>query len=254
MSSSRTKLPSVAMTVEPVPHATRLGRIDDTQTLPGGAYDGLPGQIVEIAEIAGLQAALTIANARGGNRVYIPATADDDHWLVTLIGRDAANKLMGYYATGVELDMPRGPTGLRADTWRRLYRMIEDGCTSTQITRALGISRDMVKHHRAKLRNSHVSPQLDMFAPSNGEERLGSRPVPPATNPRYIESGGYPSRTAHVLALKAAGMTTPAIAKSVGVLPKHVETIIRVKRNYRRPVRLKVGFAMIRLTAKNRIP
>lgn len=159
--SSRTKLPSVAMTVEPVPHATRLVRIDDGQTLPAGAYDGLPGAIVEMAEIAGLQAALAIASARGGNRVYIPAKADDDHWLVQLIGRPAADKLMTYYATGVEIDMPRGPTGLRAETWRRLHRMIDEGCTSTQITRALGISRDMVKHHKAKLRSTYVSPQLD---------------------------------------------------------------------------------------------
>jgi hypothetical protein len=163
MSSSRTKLPSVALPVEPVPHVTRLVRADDTHPVPVGAYDGLPGLIVELAEVAGLSAALALATARGGNRVYIPARAADDHWLVQLLGREAAGKIMDYYATGVELDLPRGPTGLRAETWRRLYRMLDEGASSSQITRALGISRDMVKYHRARLRTQAVTSQMSLF-------------------------------------------------------------------------------------------
>ncbi|MEQ1697387.1 MAG: hypothetical protein ABL901_16265 [Hyphomicrobiaceae bacterium] len=162
--SSRTKLLSVALPVDPVPHVTPLVRADGaTQIVPEGAYDGLPGLIAELAEVAGLNAALALATARGGNRIYIPAKAADDHWLVATVGRPAADKIMTYYATGVELDLPRGPTGLRAETWRRLYRMLDEGCSSSQITRALGISRDMVKHHRAKLRTQAVTAQMSLF-------------------------------------------------------------------------------------------
>jgi DNA-binding NarL/FixJ family response regulator len=172
-SPPRPKLPSVAVPADPVPHVTRLGRgdtrsnpslRDDGENVPAGAYDGLPGLIVELAEVAGLHAALALATARGGNRVYIPAKAADDHWLVTTVGRIAADKIMGYYTSGVELDLPRGPTGLRATTWRRLYRMLDEGCSSTQITRALGISRDTVKYHRAKMRTTAVTAQMSLFA------------------------------------------------------------------------------------------
>lgn len=137
----------------------------DTLSERGGPYDGLPALIVEMAEVAGLAAAMEIARARGGNRLYIPARAGDDHWLVATVGREAADKLCAHFATpsGIELEMPRGPSGLRAETWRRMYQMIADGRSSTEITRALGISRDMVKYHRAKIRSGTVSAQLSLF-------------------------------------------------------------------------------------------
>lgn len=131
-----------------------------------GAYEGLPALMVEAAEVAGLDAAVLLFAARGGNRVYIPARAGDDHWLVVLVGRDAADRLIRHWSTdgaGIELELPRGPTGARADLWRRLHQMIREERTSTEITRALGISRDMVKHHRAKLRAGIGSNQLSLL-------------------------------------------------------------------------------------------
>jgi hypothetical protein len=146
------------------------------------AYDGLPQLIVEMARVAGLDAALKIAAERGGNRIYVPATADDGHWLVQLVGRASADLLMGHFshlsnadradggrAAGTELDMPLGPVGSRADMWRRLYRMIDDGCSSTEITRTLRISRDMVKYHRAKRREAHGSNQLSLLDLIDGD-------------------------------------------------------------------------------------
>ncbi|MEQ1694887.1 MAG: hypothetical protein ABL901_03510 [Hyphomicrobiaceae bacterium] len=167
MSSARTKLPSVALPVEPVPHVTVLVRADDGNTnLPAEAFDGLPGLLADIARAAGLQAALDLANARGGNRVYIPAYAPDDHWLVATVGRVAADAICTLIKgrDGGEIELPRGPSGLRAETWRRMYAMINDGASSQEITRRLGISRDMVKYHRSKMRTQEVTSQMSMFA------------------------------------------------------------------------------------------
>ncbi len=97
---------------------------------PSGAFDGLPLLLQEIAEVAGLPAALALAEARGGNRVYLPRPEqlDEDHWLVKAVGREAAIKICKHYflpGGRTELDLPRGPTGSRANQWRRLARLIE---------------------------------------------------------------------------------------------------------------------------------
>jgi hypothetical protein len=127
------------------------------------AYDGLPDLLIEIAVVAGLDVALTIARDRGGNRIYIPARAADDHWLVALVGRAATDALVAHFGGGIELDMPLGPVGARADGWRKMYQMIAEGRSSTEITRATRLSRDTVKYHRAKLRNAADNPQLNLM-------------------------------------------------------------------------------------------
>ena len=149
--------------------AARHSDITDDDERAG--WDGLPPLIVEMAEVAGLAAALDIARERGGNRIYIPAKAADEHWLVMLVGRVAADQLIAHFApnAGVELNLPRGPTGLRADTWRRMHKMIREGASSVEITRALGISRETVMRHRAKLRDAD---QLSLFDDDFAEEAV----------------------------------------------------------------------------------
>lgn len=148
-------------------------RISGDETLPAipDAYEGLPALMAEVASVTTLDAAFALFEARGGNRVYIPAKALDDHWLVKLVGRAAADQLIAHFVangTGIELELPRGPTGGRADTWRRLYKMLAEGRSSSEITRNLGISRDTVKYHRALLRKRPDDRQLDMIDWING--------------------------------------------------------------------------------------
>jgi DNA-binding NarL/FixJ family response regulator len=125
-------------------------------TQPSEPFGGLPPLLSEIAEVAGLSAALTLADARGGNRVYFPAPAQlsEEHPLVKIVGREAAMKICEYFAKlgGIELEVPRGPTGSRADQRRRLAQLIEEGVPSGIITRRLGISRRTVARHRARMR------------------------------------------------------------------------------------------------------
>lgn len=131
--------------------------------MPGNRVDaGLPALLAEIAEVAGLKAALQLAAERGGNRVYIPECAGDDHWLVRAVGREAADRICAHFAvpSGIELEVPRGPTGLWAEYCRRLGQLIAEGAPSSRITQELGISRRTVTRHRAK---RHDVNQLRLF-------------------------------------------------------------------------------------------
>lgn len=48
--------------------------------------DLLPSVLGEIADVAGIAAALAIADKVGGTRINIPARVQDDHWLVETVG------------------------------------------------------------------------------------------------------------------------------------------------------------------------
>lgn len=61
--------------------------------------DLLPGVLGEIADVAGIPAALAIADQVGGTRINIPARAKDDHWLVQTVGREAADQICDYFRT-----------------------------------------------------------------------------------------------------------------------------------------------------------
>jgi hypothetical protein len=131
-------------------------------TRPSDLLGGLPPLLSEIAEVAGLSAALALADARGGNRVYFPAPPNlrEGHPLVKIVGREAAMKICEHFAKlgGIELEVPRGPTGSRADQGRFLAQLIEEGVPSGIITRRLGISRRTVARHRARMRLADDRP------------------------------------------------------------------------------------------------
>lgn len=129
------------------------------------AFAGLPALLVEIAEIAGLEAALTLADRYGGNRVYIPRHAHDGHWLTLCVGRHAADLICAHFAhpSGIELELPRGPALNRAERQARLRKLIAQGLTSTEITRRLGITRRTVTRNRTALIEEFDGRQLDMF-------------------------------------------------------------------------------------------
>jgi len=86
----------------------------------------LPALLSEIAEVvgealkdrkAGVEAALKLAQAKGGQRVHIPAQARADHWLAQTLGQRAADAICAHYRVGeegergAELDIPLGAGG-----------------------------------------------------------------------------------------------------------------------------------------------
>lgn len=87
----------------------------------------LPPLLNEIAEAAGVIAAVQIAEARGGTRVHFPAYAPDGHWLVELVGREAADKVCAHFRTtangGYYVFVPVGPKNFYARARRRALEL-----------------------------------------------------------------------------------------------------------------------------------
>ncbi len=134
------------------------------------SYSWLPSLLAEIAEVAGLDAALALARARGGSRITIPAAPGKGHWLCKLVGREAALALAEHFATsdgvsrrrGAILELPVGPVGAHAQVSRRVDAMIRAGVSADEIARTVGVSRRTV--FRRKGRSDLDCPsQLRLF-------------------------------------------------------------------------------------------
>lgn len=118
----------------------------------------LPAKLAEIAQVAGLDAALRLAEARGGTEVYIPAHAPDGHWLVEAVGREAADAICAHYAVGEtqksgwRMELPLGPVGTAAQIRRQVDRMISEGRSEREIALATGYTGRGVRMRKAKAR------------------------------------------------------------------------------------------------------
>ena len=137
--------------------------------------EGLPELMIEIAEVAGVEAAITICDRYGGNRVYIPRYAQDHHWLVHCVGRVAANAICEHFASpsGLELELPIGARLSREQRRIRLEKLISEGYTSSEITRRLGVTRRTVKRAKAGMKRRIGANQLDMFLPAPDDNADG---------------------------------------------------------------------------------
>ena len=119
------------------------------------SYAWLPEVLAEIAEAAGLDAALQIAEEHGGTRMSFPAfLPEGDHWLTTCVGREAAEKLCAHFRQGTGGDgfggayvlIPRGPTGAIAGARRRMAKVLREGGSAADAARAAALlaGRDYV--------------------------------------------------------------------------------------------------------------
>lgn len=131
----------------------------------------LPGLLGEIAEVAGLAAALALAERVGGTRVTIPSRAGDDHWLVETVGREAADLICdhlrilapdGREAGARHVQIPLGPTGLLANARVRLVKELEAGTSAREAARRVGMSERTAFRMRARLRGDDDS-QGELF-------------------------------------------------------------------------------------------
>ena len=130
---------------------------------------GLPGVLGEIAEIAGLEAALAVAEKVGGSRAYIARRPGADHWLVQAVGTEAAAKIADYFTTGrtgAEILFPVGPRGsYNAEKRRRARKLAEltaRGLPTDQVARQAGITRRGVQLFKARQRERGDDPQGDL--------------------------------------------------------------------------------------------
>lgn len=124
-------------------------------------YAWLPLVLAEIADVAGLDAALCLAKARGGTRVYIPSFAPDDHWLVQTVGREAADAICSHFTFnvdgvarhGTKVMIPFGPRGSIAEVRATVDRMIAAGNSIREVALATGITSRSVERRKARIRD-----------------------------------------------------------------------------------------------------
>ena len=75
-------------------------------------FSYLPGALAEIASVAGLVAALAIAEKWGGARAYFPARVSEGHWLVDLVGRERRQAWARFRRDGrIDPAIERRPVG-----------------------------------------------------------------------------------------------------------------------------------------------
>ncbi len=77
--------------------------------------DLLPPILQDIVGQIGLSKTMALVQARGGVRLYVPKLdLDDDHYLVTLLGREAAEKLQQMFGGDEHFDLPKAERAIRA--------------------------------------------------------------------------------------------------------------------------------------------
>ena len=128
--------------------------MDANKSLPD---EPLPPILAEIASIVGREAALKIAEERGGTRTYFPRPQrlHRSQWLVQLIGIELARRLCEEFAGGLpmSIEIPHGPTSDRATRQRLIDTLILSGTSTYAIANQVGADRKTVRLRKARLRN-----------------------------------------------------------------------------------------------------
>jgi DNA-binding NarL/FixJ family response regulator len=130
----------------------------------------LPAILQSIAEIAGEDAALRVAEARGGQVAYIPLpdNLSDDHWLVGAAGRSKAREIAAQLG-GRSHVIPIGSTRRRQD---EIQRLVAEGLGTKEIALRLRIDRRTVRRHveafQAANRRAPASDQRTRYRPRRG--------------------------------------------------------------------------------------
>ncbi|MCJ2050874.1 hypothetical protein [Methylobacterium sp. J-070] len=130
---------------------------------------GLPGVLGEIAEVAGLAAALAVAEAVGGTRAYVPRRPGPDHWLVRAAGPEAAAAIADHLTTGrsgSEIEFPIGPAGSYVKERRRRARKMREltaqGLPNRQTARQVGVTERAVRLFKARVRRDDSQGDLGL--------------------------------------------------------------------------------------------
>jgi hypothetical protein len=116
------------------------------------AYDYLPPTLAKMAELAGLPAALAVAEAKGGREVYIPRRAPDSHWLVEAVGREAADKIGSHFGDQ-RLQLPLGPRKFYARARRRAAELLKGGASLNTVVDQTGVCVRSAKRYKKRLGN-----------------------------------------------------------------------------------------------------
>jgi len=117
----------------------------------------------QIAEGAGLEAALGLARARGGLRISVPRNPRAAPWLTQAMGEQGAALLCSLYG-GELIDLPADPVSGNGQNARvrRIREALREGALSAnEIASMAAVTRRAVFVNKAKLRE--ISPEPDLL-------------------------------------------------------------------------------------------
>lgn len=115
----------------------------------------------QIADVAGVEAAIAIGQSKAGQQIYIPEKVTPDHWLTALVGLDAARKISAEFGSRHIIIAP-AMAGAKRKRAALIADLIEKGYSTNEITRITGVARSTVMEHRAK-RPPKDDPQGSLF-------------------------------------------------------------------------------------------
>jgi DNA-binding NarL/FixJ family response regulator len=116
--------------------------------------EDLPGVLREIAELSSVDAAIKVAQARGGVRAYFPTpeSLTAEHWLVQAVGMATA-KLIAQRFSKELVEIPLGNVaGHRERVRMRVARGLSLGKPTSQIAREAGVTERTVRNYKAQLK------------------------------------------------------------------------------------------------------
>jgi hypothetical protein len=121
--------------------------------------NSLPGLLGDIADIAGVEAAMEIARRYGGTRVDLPPRARPDHWLTKVVGLDVADRICRGLAIldgdgrlkGIRHEvLPIGPASVMRVARRRAAEALENGASARAAAREAGLHERTIWRMKAK--------------------------------------------------------------------------------------------------------
>ena len=143
--------------------------VDDVFADDEDAMKPFTGVLGEIEAHAGRAAAEKIAEAKGGSRVFIPGTAREGHWLVDLVGMEAAAKLCwlfrGAGEGGSYVKIPKGNMTYYQRARLKIDALLGQGLSLDKIALEAGVDLSTVQRRRKALGLLPPAPaQLGLFA------------------------------------------------------------------------------------------
>lgn len=117
----------------------------------------LPQVVQELIDIAGADAAWAIVRAWGGRNVYFPPNVQPDHWLVQLVGLDAADALCRHYRDstvegghlGRRVLIPLASRAQEEEAWREALDP-KTNLSLRDTAQMMGVHERTVSYRRAK--------------------------------------------------------------------------------------------------------
>lgn len=104
----------------------------------------LPPTAQVIADVIGRDKTLTLARATQCRSIYIPQRLNPAHWLVAVVGSEAAQKLIKEFPSCC-LPLAKCSSVVKAERNKKIAELSAEGLTVAEIARRLGVNKNTVQ-------------------------------------------------------------------------------------------------------------